>query len=150
MKTKNNVIKVITPQETHSVRHPVLRAGRPIEDCMFDGDDLETTLHLGLFSNKKLIGVATFLENIKPLFKDQLQFQLRGMAILKEEQKKGFGALLLEEGERLLKNKNANLIWFNAREIATSFYKKKGYKIIGEPFEITNIGPHYLMTKKII
>lgn len=149
IENENIQIKRITPEDTHRVRHPVLRAGRPIEDCVFDGDHLETTLHLGLFLNKKLIGVATFLKNNHSCFKDEFQFQLRGMALLKEAQKKGFGNLLLKEGESLLIKENAQRLWFNAREIAISFYKKNAYQIVGESFKIPKVGLHYLMTKKI-
>ena len=42
-----NSIKEIHFQETFEVRHPVLREGRPIETCFFDGDELETTKHFG-------------------------------------------------------------------------------------------------------
>ena len=39
------IIKNISANETFLVRHPVLRAGKPIENCKFDGDELETTQH---------------------------------------------------------------------------------------------------------
>lgn len=42
-------IKKITSYETMIVRHPVLRQGKPIETCHFEGDDLSSTYHLGLF-----------------------------------------------------------------------------------------------------
>ena len=34
-------IKKISALETFPVRHPVLRAEKPIESCHFEGDDLE-------------------------------------------------------------------------------------------------------------
>lgn len=37
------IIKKIAAAETYSVRLPVLRKGKPIESCRFDGDDLETS-----------------------------------------------------------------------------------------------------------
>ena len=61
-------IKEISSLETYSVRHPVLREGRPIEDCSFDGDDLSTTFHLGLFYEDVLVGVASFMKNNHALF----------------------------------------------------------------------------------
>jgi len=45
-------IKEIPSKETYIVRQPVLRKGKPIESCIFEGDDLETTYHFGLFDNK--------------------------------------------------------------------------------------------------
>ncbi|HEX8575816.1 MAG TPA: GNAT family N-acetyltransferase [Flavobacterium sp.] len=142
-------ITIITSTETFSVRHPVLRAGKPIESCRFEGDDLATTTHLGLFKDNHLIGMISIFEVKSPLFNDERQFQLRGMAILEEYQKKGFGEKLVRHAEHYLKSKNASLLWFNARLIAVEFYKKLGYTIIGEAFIIENIGTHYIMFKKI-
>jgi hypothetical protein len=51
------IIKKIAAIETYSVRLPVLRKGKPIESCHFDGDDLETTLHFGLYLGQKLVGI---------------------------------------------------------------------------------------------
>lgn len=149
IKNPHYKLKIISTEDTYLVRHPVLRVGRPLSDCAFDGDNKEGTFHIGLFFKDSLIGVATFLNNSNDLFPDSKQYQLRGMAILKDFQKKGLGGLLLSEGERLL-NKQCSLIWCNAREIAVNFYNENGYHISGTPFEIEKIGLHYVMSKKII
>ena len=107
---------------------------------------MQSTIHLGLFYKKELVGIATFLKNSHSRFDEKSQYQLRGMAILSEFQGKGFGFQLLFKGEELLKNKTER-IWFNARKIAVNFYKKHGYKIIGNAFEIPNIGTHFVMSK---
>ncbi len=70
------------------------------------------------------------------------------MAILEAYQKKGLGNLILDAGENQIKIKCSRL-WFNAREIALPFYKSKGYKITGKPFNIKNIGIHSMMTKQL-
>ena len=142
-------IKQIPSTKTYLVRQLVLRVEKPIEDCEFDGDDLETTFHLGLYLKNELIGVATFLENKNKLFNHQKQIQLRGMAILKKEQGFGFGDLLLKKGETILKEKGTELLWFNAREKAIGFYKKNSYEILGKSFNIPHIGLHYTMYKHL-
>ena len=71
------------------------------------------------------------------------------MAVLPTHQKKGLGDLLLEAAEDYIKQKDADLIWFNAREVAVGFYSKAGYTISGELFEIPNVGPHYVMFKLV-
>ena len=70
------------------MRHPVLRAGRPVETCAMPGDDAEDTFHLGLFDAENLIGVVTFMNAAKPQFTGK-QYQLRGMAVLEAYQGKG-------------------------------------------------------------
>jgi len=37
------IIEKIATAETYSVWLPVLRKGKPIESCRFDGDNLETS-----------------------------------------------------------------------------------------------------------
>ena len=77
------------------------------------------------------------------------QFQLRGMAVLKPYQNKGFGNLLLNKAEELVTQRKGTLIWCNAREVAVTFYKKNGFEIIDKPFVIPKIGLHYVMYKTL-
>ena len=143
------LIKKISALETYTVRHSVLREGKPIESCLFDGDTLNTTFHLGIFDEGNLVGVCSFLKSKHALLKEESQYQLRGMAILKEKQHLGLGKLILSHGENLLKQQNTQIIWCNAREKAVGFYQKNGYQIIGAPFDIKNIGQHFIMYKAL-
>ena len=142
-------IKNIDFKDTFTVRHPVLRTGKPIESCFFEGDNLETTTHFGLFDVDKLIGVISVYQNKNLIFNADNQFQIRGMAVLQRVQTLGYGKQLLERAETDCIAKNANIIWFNARENAVGFYQKSGYQIAGDSFEIAGIGTHYIMFKKI-
>lgn len=143
------IIKNISAKETFLVRHPVLRTGKPIESCAFDGDDLKTTVHFGYFKDEKLIGVVSLFYNNNTTFINPNQFQIRGMAILPEFQNHGFGKKLVNHCENYIQNQKDLLIWFNARENAVSFYEKLHYKKTGDPFLIADIGLHYLMKKEI-
>lgn len=131
------------------MRQPVLRPGKPIEACEFDGDNLETTIHLGIYMTNDLIGVCSFFKNSFDALSEKNQFQLRGMAVLKSHQKMGLGKELVHYGENLLAQKNTNAIWCNAREVAVNFYKNNGYTVISNPFDIVGIGKHYTMSKSI-
>ena len=148
MTQENFTVKQITTAETYAVRHPVLRAGRPVETCAMPGDDAEDTFHLGLFDAEKLVGVVTFMNAVKPQFTGK-QYQLRGMAVLDTYQGKGLGNLLVAEGEARIKAQGYDLLWCNARIKALNFYTRKGFKIEGEPFEIEPIGTHYLLYKNL-
>jgi GNAT superfamily N-acetyltransferase len=141
-------IKQISTEETIDVRQPVLRAGRPRKDCYFQGDDLSTTVHFGVYDKNKLAGVATFLEQNHHDM-EGTHLQLRGMAVLDEFKGKGYGKLLLDEGEKLAIQKQKQIVWCNARLIAKPFYEKFGYKIFGKSFEIPIIGTHFVMYKEI-
>lgn len=142
-------IKSIPSLLTHVVRHPVLRPGKPIDTCIFDGDDLQTTKHFGLYLDEDLIGVISVFENKNSTFNSLNQLQIRGMAVLNEFQGKGYGRLLVNEVENYAKKVKSDLIWFNARENAAKFYEILGYEIYGSLFDIAGIGLHYVMYKQI-
>lgn len=141
-------IKEILATETYAVRSAVLRKGKPLESCVFPGDELSTTKHFGLFTDN-LVGVISLFENKNPKFHDSLQMQIRGMAILEDYQGLNLGAKLITECENKLQSGNNTLIWFNAREKAVGFYKKLGYKTIGNGFDIQDIGLHFIMHKNL-
>lgn len=140
-------IKQIQAQEAYTVRHPVLREGKPIESCSFPNDDLISTQHFGLFVNKKIVGVVSLFQNKNATFSAENQWQIRGMAVLPHFQKKGFGRKLISHCEENIDSKNA-VIWFNARENAVPFYEKLGYKKIDKAFLIESIGLHFVMYKE--
>ena len=142
-------IKIITTTETYPIRQVVLRKGKAIETCYIEGDELPTTTHYGIFKKNKLIGVVSSFYNNNNLFENKNQIQLRGMAILETEQKKGFGNMLIKCIEKDINTQNISLIWFNARENTILFYEKLGYSILGNQFEILGIGKHYMMYKKL-
>lgn len=141
-------IRKITANETCFVRNKVLRKGKPIESCIFDGDDLETTLHFGYFDNENCVGIVSVFQNKNDNFDPYLQYQIRGMAVLETFQNKGIGRQLIEYCEAVINDDKSLFIWLNARENAVGFYEKLGYKIVGNPFEIASIGLHYCMNKK--
>ena len=64
-------IKEIPSKETYIVRQSVLRKGKPIESCIFEGDDLETTHHFVFFDNENLIGIISLFGKINTIFAEQ-------------------------------------------------------------------------------
>lgn len=145
----NHSIQEITAIRTYPVRQAVLRAGKPIESCHFVGDKLPSTHHFGYFTANQLLGVISLFEAKNATFEQQKSFQIRGMAVLESHQKKGIGEALVREVETFCKKQKTTLIWFNARTSAVGFYKKMDYEIAGSEFEIKEVGPHFLMYKKI-
>lgn len=139
-------IRKIPTSETYAVRQPVLRPGRPLSECIFEGDLAPDTIHLGAFFDKDLIGVASFMKNQNPMFFQPFQYQLRGMAVLPDLKGRGIGAALLNAGEAELQKLDTSVfLWFNARNYAIGFYEKFGYQTIGTEFDVPGVCPHILM-----
>lgn len=138
----------ISAEQTYPVRQQVLRPGRPAAECNFEGDTDNTTLHIGVFIEEKLVGVASYMKESNKLFTASVQYRLRGMAVLPENRNQKLGQALLLNGEKeLLKKHPSLLLWFNARESAVNFYKKYGYETKGESFMIPNVCRHIVMFK---
>lgn len=140
-------IDFITPEEARVLRKAVLRKNIDLPS-EFEGDKDENTFHLGLFSNNLLVSIVSFMKRNHPSLKGD-QYQLRGMATLEEFQQKGLGKLLLTHAEMILKERKIDLVWCNARVKAIDFYKKQGFKTLGDEFDIPLIGGHYVMYKFI-
>lgn len=140
-------IEEIKAEDTYGIRKAILREGMKLSHEM-KGDHDVSTLHLGLYKSKKLVCVGSFMNTSNDEFTG-LQYQLRGMATIDAYQGRGFGKLLLDKAEQILKNKHVNLIWCNARLVAINFYKKLGYQTKGNVFEVNEVGPHYVMFKEL-
>ena len=142
------IVREVSAQETYSVRKEVLRINLPLPEAM-EGDSEKFTFHLGMFLNKELIGVATFMKNENSSF-NGVQYQLRGMATCRNYQHMGVGKKLLFKGLAILKKRNVEVLWCNTRVTAFSFYEKLGFTNVGEEFDIHLVGPHFVMFKKLI
>ena len=145
------IIKSINANDTYSVRHPVLRPERPIEECYFELDNHLSSLHLVMEFNGEIIAVLSALPIKCENFPDLMSMRLRGIATLHAFQKKGFGSqLMIEVEKRLIKLKKIRLVWLNARTSAKSFYQNLGYEAMGETFNIQGVGINQFMYKKLL
>ena len=149
------MILAISAAETIAVRWPVLRPEFPRETAVFDGDDAPGTLHFGAFDGETLVGVASiylapFPAQPAPAKREGMPaFQLRGMATLPEVRGAGFGAALLDACVAAAREKDAVLIWCNARTSAAKFYAQRGWEIVGGEFDIPTVGPHFRMWRAL-
>ena len=140
-------LKEIKAEDTYAIRKTVLRKNMTLSHEM-PGDHDPETVHLGVYDENKLLCTGSFMKNNRDEFTGH-QYQLRGMATAEGSQRKGYGRILLEKAEDFFKVRGIDLIWCNARVSALEFYKKSGYETIGEVFEVPQIGPHYVMFKRI-
>ena len=71
------------------------------------------------------------------------------MATLESYRGKGLSSSLLKIAFPTIQKNNVHKVWCNARVDAVGFYQKIGFEIIGEQFDIEDVGPHYLRQMKI-
>ena len=148
--TKLEVIEIQT-SETYGLRTAVLRNNTPTSDPKYAEDSNQGTVHLGIFdAHENLIGTSTWV--INPWQEDSTAqaIQLRGMAVAKNRQSAGLGAMLLTAGVIHAEKLKAKYIWAKARDSALNFYLRHDFLVVGEGFtEGTTQMPHHLVVRKI-
>ena len=133
--------------EILALRHAVLRPGRPIDTAFFEGDDDETTVHVGAFAGALLVGCATLMR--RPLDGEDA-LQLRGMATAPDRMRRGIGTAILRFVEEdLAHSMGVGVLWCNARTSASGFYAGAGWKLASAAFEVPDVGPHVRMVRKL-
>ena len=143
-------IRRISREETYIVRQPVLRAGRPIEDCFFECDDHQLSFHFCVELDGKVISVLSALPIQSKIFPKLNAMRIRGIATLDQFQRLGYGSKLVRYAEEELKKNGIELLWLNSRITASEFYLKLGYKPKGDMFNIDGIGIHQKFFKTLI
>lgn len=142
---KNTTADVIIP-----LRAKVLRPGLPLEKSGYPQDSLDTTFHICALVNQNVASCGTFVSAVTGFFPNAKNpYQLRGMATDPKYQGQKLGQKIIQEGEKILKEKKSELLWMNARVSAIPFYEKCGYQQIGEVFDIPDVGPHIIMFRHL-
>ena len=152
MNQQTHTVEKISAADTLSIRQQVLRPNWTIEQCHFEGDQDETTFHIGAFKDGVLIGIATMMRDssaeLAAIATDQ--YRLRGMAVLPEYRDQGIGRSILDECIQEVRLRKCRLFWCNARIKAARFYTAAGFSKTSETtFDIPGAGLHFLMFKQL-
>ncbi len=144
---KNITIKTVAYlsgeyQQMVQLRDEVLRAplGLTFSEEFLARD--ANNILIAAFAEDEIIGCCQLEEIAKGIY------QLRQMAVSNKWQGGGIGSQIVQFAEEVVKQSGGTQITPHARDVATNFYRKLGYKVIGDSF--TEIGiPHVEMVKEI-
>ncbi len=143
-------VKEIPSNATLALRNDILRPGKDISECVFEGDDAPSTRHLGAMDEENnIVGIVSVYRNGHPAIHDDHVYQIRAMATSPAWRGQGVGNMLLSSAERYAKSQGSTLIWANARGSAIGFYTQSGYSLASGEFVIEGIGAHYLVIKSL-
>ena len=143
-------IMSIEVSKCYPLRHKMLRKGKPLETCHFDGDNSKGTFHLGALVDKEIIGIISVYEKNLTQFKNSKGAQFRGIAVASKHQRKGVASKLINYAQKETKKRmNPKYIWLNGRITANNLYLERGFKPIGDLFEINTIGIHQRFIKML-
>ena len=138
---------LVPASKLYALRNLVLRPGKPLHTTFYDKDHCINTFHMAISIESKVKCIATFYpEKIEGVY-SRKAYRLRGMATHPNFRRKGLGMDLMRSALTYLLDQQADLIWCKARLAAIPFYSSLGFQIIGEQYNIEDIGPHYTMYK---
>ena len=142
-------IQKIDVKDTYDLRHKLLRPHQSIDLCQYPGDLDSHTAHFGAYRSGEIVGILSIYKVQNNAIDIAESWQLRAMATTADIRGKGYGSKLIHEAEQYASHQGARCIWANSRLNAVGFYENHGYSSIGSEFIIQDIGPHYLVHKKV-
>ncbi len=134
----------ITAEQTRPLRHLILRPTQPAEATEYPGDHAPDTRHFGAFDQGRLVGIASLYR--EPRSDGSADgWRLRGMATAVAARSQGVGRALMRACRDHVAAHGGGELWCNARMVARDFYAAGGFAVVGEEFDIEDIGAHVVM-----
>lgn len=142
------ILRRVTAAATRPLRRAVLRPHQEEAALVYDGDDDPATLHLAAVMDDALVGVCCIAPDRTSMPSTSDVWRVRGMAVVPEVRGRGIGTALLAGLLDHARTEGAELVWCNARVRAVSLYERAGFAVVGEVFDIPDIGPHLRMQRR--
>jgi predicted GNAT family N-acyltransferase len=142
----NQLIRRVTAEEVRPLRHAVLRPGQAFEETVYPGDD--AGWHLGAFDGDRLVGIASLYQENRVGGRTG-GWRLRGMATDAGVRGAGFGAALVAGCVEAVAEAGGTELWCNARMSAVGFYRRAGFEVVSDEFDVPGIGAHVVMTRPV-
>ena len=117
---------------------------------MYPREDDPATLHsAALGQDGTVLSVGSALAEAHPRDPRPGDWRIRGMATVPERRGEGLGAAVLDALESAAEGQGAARLWCNARIRAIPFYERAGWSVEGDEFELPQIGPHFVMSRRL-
>ena len=136
---------LVTPvplERTRALRRAILRPHQTLEQ-MAEHESADA-FAVGAFEHGELIAVGFVAPDGEPG-----AWRIRGMATVPAARGRGAGTAVLDALIAHASAQGASRIWCNARLPARSLYERAGMQVVSERFELPEIGPHYVMERRL-
>ena len=144
-------VRPVPAADVWPIRHKVLRPGQPMEACTYPEDERPRARHFAALQEGRPVGAASVYHEDPPAqfavpgLEQGRAWRLRGMATLDEIRGTGAGSALARTALTHAALAGAATVWCNARTAVAGFYRKHGFRVLGQAFDLPGIGPHYFM-----
>jgi predicted GNAT family N-acyltransferase len=130
-------------EDYFDLRYRILREplNQPRGSERNEGD--ETGTHFALYDDEKLKAIARLDEHSLDVA------QTRFVAVEKNEQRNGYGKLIMYAVEQEAEDKEYTKMILHARDYAVDFYLKLGYEVIEPSYKLFDVLQHFLMEKDL-
>ena len=142
-------VEQVAVEETLALRQAVLRPRQPREQLRLPDDDAPGTAHFAAYADGTVVGTASVRREPAPWAPDQPAWRLRGMATAAPLRGTGVGARVLAAAVGHVASAGGGTLWCNARTPARAFYERAGFRVVGDPWDDPEIGPHVQMTTEV-
>ena len=139
-------VEIIDASLTRPLRHLVLWPHiAKQEDCIIDIDQREDAIHLATYDAQNIVSIGSLFAMTSPKISFEKQYRLRAMATHPDYRGMNCGKLLVEKAIQILKEKQMEVLWCDARIGAVGFYQSLGFSMLDEVYDVPKIGPHKFM-----
>jgi hypothetical protein len=142
-------VETVDARVLYDLRRRVLRGNDPDSSVDFVDDEAPTARHFAGLLDDRVVASASFFRSVAPIRPELVSYQLRFMAVDFDVQGRGFGAVVLDAAEDLLRDLGAEQLWANARDVALGFYLATGWTPIEGSENVSPLSnlPHTEITK---
>ncbi len=140
-------IEEVSAAATRPLRQRLLRPHQQEDELVYPGDLDPEARHYAAVVGGEVVGIASVSrqEPERGAFGGPESFRLRGMATVPAHRGRGIGTALLERVIGYAAERGGDLVWCTARMGAAGFYRGRGFRAVGEAFDLPRIGPHVVM-----
>jgi len=130
-------------KDTRELRQAVLRPNMTLEQLA--RHEAPDAYAVGVYDDTALVAVGF----VAPESSEPGSWRVRGMATVPGLRGRGAGTKVLEALVTHAIEHGARRIWCNARIPARTLYERAGFEVVSEQFELPEIGPHFVMERRL-
>jgi GNAT superfamily N-acetyltransferase len=136
---------------TSELRRRVLRPDRPRSSVTWSAFEVDGAATFAVLDvdGEAVSTVTVMPEGCPWLPEASVPWRLRGMATEEHLRGRGLGRLVVDAAVDHVVGLGATVLWCNARVRAVAFYRRAGFTVDGEEFDVAGIGPHRPMSRRL-